>query len=358
MEPIIQWVGGKKRLLNKIKFLMPKEFNTYHEIFLGGGCLLLNIEPETSYNIEKNINIFMIYENIKNHKDIIVEKLKKIESEYLNDCEDRKEYYIDKRTIFNTLTYDNTKDSIYKTVILLFLNKTCFNALYRENSKGGFNVPFGNGKDCCIYNEERINNLFDFINKPNTHIVNEDFEYCLQNIKEGDFVYIDPPYYPLNKASFTNYDKSGFGIEDHDRLINMIKTLDKKKVNIMLSNSNNSYFKDKLKELNIYEISVARTLNCKKENRRASKCEVIMTNYNLNKIIELNIKKKDYELLNETDNITLKVSGKNLYYCYNNINLSKVEDNIKNLLLDNKFTFKLHDKKNEGDKYYIKILIG
>lgn len=358
MEPVIQWVGGKKRLLNTIKFLMPKEYNDYHEIFLGGGCLLLNLQPKSSYSIEKNINIFKIYDNIKKFSEEIIEILKIIEKNYLDidkeDKDNRKKFYFEKRKEYNDLSYDTNENSIKKTTLLLFLNKTCFNAVFRENRKGMYNVPFGNGKNCKICCEDRIRNLHTFLNKEETHLFNEDFEKCKEYIKKGDFIYIDPPYYPLNSNSFTNYDASGFNEGDHERLIELIKDLDKKGVNIMLSNSNNQYFQTELNHLKKFDISLARTLNCNTEGRKVSKCEMIMTNYLINNIIEVKTKSENYELLQEGDIVTKKIRSKNLYLMVDEIEIGKVDDKIKNLLNDNIFIMKINEKKSDN---MVEILI-
>ena len=358
MEPVIQWVGGKKRLLNTIKFLMPKEYNDYYEIFLGGGCLLLNLQPTCSYSIEKNVNIYKIYDNIKKFSEEIIEMLKNIEKDYLDiqeeDKDKRKKFYFEKREEYNNLSYDTNEFSIKKTTLLLFLNKTCFNAVFRENRKGKYNVPFGNGKNCKICCEDRIRNLHKFLNKEETHLFNDDFEKCKEYIKKGDFIYIDPPYYPLNSNSFTNYDASGFNKEDHDRLIDLIKELDEKGVNIMLSNSNNNYFRKNLNHLKKFEISLARTLNCNSEGRSTSKCEMIMTNYPINNIIEVKTKSVNYELLQEGNIVTQTIRSKNLYLMVDEIEIGKVEDKIKNLLNDNKFTMKINKKKSDN---IIEILV-
>ena len=342
MEPIIQWVGGKKRLLDTIKFLLPTKYNNYHELFLGGGCLLLKLAPNKSYSIERNKKIYMIYENVKNNVEEIIVRLNEIETEYIaKDIEDRKLYYYEKRQLFN-----QSDSELEKTILLLFLNKTCFNALYRENSKGKYNVPFGNGKDCKICNEDRLRKLSSFLNNDNTHIFNEDFEYCKNNVKEGDFVYMDPPYYPLKETSFTGYTEGGFGKVDHDRLIELIKYLDSKKVNVMLSNSNNDYFKEKLNNLNVYEISIARTLNSDSSNRGKTKCEMIMTNYKLKRVVELSVKPSIYDSLTIGDTLNVELKNKKVNYVKSDTIICEVNKNIRNLLINNTFSIKVASKVN------------
>jgi DNA adenine methylase len=343
MDPIIQWVGGKKRLLSTISFLLPNKYENYHEIFLGGACLLLNLIPKVSYSIERNNNIYMIYENIKYNVEEIIVKLKDIETKYLlyTNILHRKEYYIEMRKLFN-----ESNSSLEKSILLLFLNKTCFNALYRENSKGKYNVPFGNGKDCKICDENKLRVLNKFLNENNTHIYNEDFEYCKNNVKEGDFVYIDPPYYPLKATSFTGYIEGGFSNTDHDRLIELIKYLDSHKINIMLSNSNNDYFKEQLSMLNIFEISIARTLNSDSSNRGKTKCEMIMTNYNIKRVEEIKVKPIIYDTINLGDIVTVKLQKDTLNYMIGNTIMCKVSKILSNLLINNSFKIIVSSKVN------------
>lgn len=360
MEPVIQWVGGKKRLLNVLNFLKPMEYNNYFEGFLGGGALLFNLSEEHNttnvYGIEYNKNIYQIYENIKQfHVDILL-ILEVLSKEYLSiknenfdiQKEARKKYYIEKRLKYNSLEYNTVENSILKTTLLLFINKTCFNSLYRENSSGKFNVPFGNGKDCLIFNEERINNLHKYLNDGSLQIFNEDFTYLKQIVKEEDLVYLDPPYYPLKEDSFTSYDKEGFGIKQHNNLIELILELTKKNVKIILSNSNNNYFKEKLANLNCYKISIARTLNCDKEKRQKSVCEMILTNYHPpNRIIEVNLKSLSnnvYSSLSENNELNLKENNGEIYLYNDTVSLIKFKNNLACFIYLNNFLLKIKKK--------------
>lgn len=356
MEPVVQWVGGKKRLVDTIKALFPSNFNNYYEPFLGGACLLLNILPENTVSVEKNTNIYNIYHNIKNFHVDIIKILRDFEKEYLEkSIDNRKIYYLEKRKEFNSLDYSSKENSIFKTSILLFLNKTCFNAVYRENKKHIFNVPFGNGKDCKICNSERIIKLSNYLNKENVTVVNGDFDYIKEMVSENDLVYLDPPYYPMNAASFTGYTNDGFTLEDNDRLIEFIKYLHNKKVFIILSNSNNQYFKDKLNFLKYYELSLARTLNCKKDNRKQQLCELIMTNINLDKNYTIN--NKNNVELNVNDTLDVSIVNKKAYYTFNEININLVANELKNILAFNKDKLTINVMKINKDNKTIEINI-
>jgi DNA adenine methylase len=328
LDPIIQWVGGKKRILPIISYLLPLSYNSLSEIFLGGACLTLSISPSNCYLIELNQNIFNIYYHTKHDPHFLISNLQSLESTYLHilDIEKRKLFYLQKRTQFNILP-----SSPLKTSILLFLNKTCFNALYRENKKGEFNVPFGNGKNCTICNPQRILDLHAYLNKEGVKIFNKDFIHISKYLKKGDFVYMDPPYYPLKTNSFTNYTKEGFGEKDHNRLIEFIKELNKKEIYVMLSNSNNKYFKEKLSFMNIYIVSLNRTLNSNKNGRGKQNCEMIMTNYN--KIIKL-----DYIKGATKGELVHIIKDKNNIYTYdikNNTKVQKLDYPLNTLVLNN-----------------------
>jgi len=278
INPTVQWVGGKGRLLERIHNHLPEEYNTYHEVFLGGGSLLLSLKPKKAFCYELNDNLCNLYETIKNESYKLCEHLYELEQEYiaLDTKEKRKEYYLDIRKKFN-----EEDNKIMKSVFLKFLNKTCFNAVYRENRKGGFNVPFGTGRDPTVCDEENIIELSKYLNENDIQILNVDFSKSLENIKEGDFVYLDPPYYPLKDNSFTGYTKLGFIQEDHDRLIRLCKKLTEMKVKFILSNSNCDFIKNSFQgdPYTIHEMSVARTLNSNKEKRGKTNCEIIVKNY-------------------------------------------------------------------------------
>lgn len=288
IKPTIQWVGGKTRLLKLITNKLPENINNYHEIFLGGGSLLFLLCPKNAYCYELNEVLCIIYNCIKENSEKLIENLTKLSDEYLkipiSNKEDRKQYYLNIRENFNELKQKQNKEDIDKLNIATyfkFINKTCFNALYRENKKGIFNVPFGNGKDPEICDIDNIKNINKYFNNNNINITNEDFEESINNIKKGDFVYIDPPYYPLNEKSFTDYTKLGFQKHDHERLIKYCKKLNEMGVNFMLSNSNCDYIKNNFNEecYKIIEVSISRTLNSNKNNRGKQKCEIIITNY-------------------------------------------------------------------------------
>jgi DNA adenine methylase len=357
MDPIIQWVGGKKRLLNVLDLMLPNNYNTYYEPFLGGGALLYKLLPQNAKIYEININIYNLYINVKNNVLEIIENLLIYQKEYL-DSPDRKNFYLDKRTIYNSLDYSTPQNSINKTTLLLFLNKTCFNAVYRENKKGEFNVPVGNMKNCTICNTEQLKNISNYLNNNNITIYNNDFTKFIDTIKPNDFVYLDPPYYPLKNDSFVGYDKNGFNKDKHDELINILHTLNTKKINFILSNSNNQYFRDKLRMYNIYDISIARTLNSNIDDRKDCVCEILVTNYNLNKTQTISISQLNYSNLQKNDNVSIKIKNKKYFLYSNDINLKEINKCFYNFIILNKIKITITNKYIENNEYKISLLFN
>lgn len=271
MEPFVQWIGGKRRLLPLLHEKIPKTYNTYFEIFLGGGTLLFDLSPSKAVAIEKNANLYKAYVAVRDDPETVIEKLEDLGQRYLGltTRPERKSFYLEIRKQFN---------DEYRPELFLFLNRTCFNALYRENSKGKFNVSFGNGRDCTICSSQLIRTISNYL-KDHVTLIQGDFEEIRKWVKPGDFVYMDPPYYPLKQNSFTKYNGSDFSKADHDRVVKLFQDLDAMNVNVLLSNSNNEYIKSKLKAYEITTVSISRTLNSDKTKRGRSKCEIMVRNY-------------------------------------------------------------------------------
>ena len=206
MKPFIKWAGGKYRLANKLILFLPAEFNpsknTYIEPMAGSGGFFFNYAPKQAYLSDINQNLITTYNIIKNDVNTLILSLK--EHEKLHE----KEYFYDQRKKFNELIINGGID-IEIASLFIYLNRTCFNGLYRENSKGEFNVPIGSYKNPTICNEE---NLFSVHKTLQPVEINcHGYEQSIKHIKENDFVYIDPPYLPIDATSFTKYSKNDFG---------------------------------------------------------------------------------------------------------------------------------------------------
>lgn len=269
IKPIVKWAGGKTQLLDKIKERMPKKYGSYYEPFIGGAALLLNVQPKKAHINDINSELINTYTQIRDDAPSVKTLLK-----YLDDNHTGEEYYYKKRDEFNTKIKNKEYDS-YMAALFIYLNKHCFNGLYRVNSRGFFNVPYNNKDRGRSYDEENINSLSEYLKK--VKIVNGDFESSVKKAKKGDFVFFDSPYAPLNPTSFESYTKEGFSIEDHERLAYLFKELDKKGVYCMLTNHNTKLIKKLYKGYNIDVVQVHRNINSKGNSRKGE--EVIITNY-------------------------------------------------------------------------------
>ena len=292
-KPFIKWVGGKGQLLSEINKLYPvelgKNIKKYAEIFVGGGAVLFDIlskyKLDEIYISDKNLELINTYKSIRDNIDILIKSLKEMEEQYIPlNNEDRKIYYYEKREEYNSLKINSEVNNIEKAILFIFLNKTCFNGLYRVNKKGKFNVPMGAYKKPKICDEENLKNVS--LTLRNVKIVYADYRESESFIDEKTFVYIDPPYRPLNtSSSFTSYTENDFNDKEQIELVEYINVLNKKGAKIVISNSdpkNNDIddnFFDKLyKNYNINRVKATRMLNSNASLRGAIN-ELLITNY-------------------------------------------------------------------------------
>jgi len=267
----VKWAGGKKQLIEQFKPLFPKEIKRYLEPFVGGGAVLFYVlktyKPKEVFIFDINKELINTYETIRDDVENLIKELKKLKSLH------NKEHYYQVRAENPKLLSKLTRASRF-----IYLNKTCFNGLYRVNLSGGFNVPIGSYKNPLICPEEDLREISKLLK--NVKIIKGSFKECLDFAKKGDFVYFDPPYYPLNKTSFTTYTKDKFLNEEQKQLRGVFSKLDKKGCKIMLSNSDSKFIKD-LYEDNNYNISfvkATRMINCNGK-KRGKINEVVIRNY-------------------------------------------------------------------------------
>lgn len=283
VKPFIKWAGGKGQLLKEIKKLYPfenKKIDKYAEPFIGGGAVLFDIL--TNYDIKKayisdvNKELINIYKVIQNKAEDLITFLKKFEEDYLPlENEERKEYYLQKREEYNNWKKRYNAENIEEmgAALFIFLNKTCFNGLYRVNKKGEFNVPMGAYKKPLICDEENLRNISILLK--NVEIICADYTKSENFIDENTLVYFDPPYRPLTEtASFTSYTEFSFNDEEQIRLAEFIKTLNSKNIKAILSNSDpknvnqdDNFFDDLYKGFNIRRIGASRMINSKGSSR-------------------------------------------------------------------------------------------
>lgn len=212
VQPFLKWAGGKRQLIKEIEKYIPSinDIDTYYEPFLGGGAVLFHLQPKKAVVNDFNTDLISTYEVIRDNVDELIDDLKKHKN--------TSEYYYEVRSWDRKPDFDKLS-KVKKASRLIYLNKTCFNGLFRVNSNGEFNTPFGNYKNPNIVNEDVLRAVSQYLNENDIKLLNCDFEDALEDIREGDFVYFDPPYYPISYSSnFTGYTLDGFSKDDQERL--------------------------------------------------------------------------------------------------------------------------------------------
>ncbi len=274
MHPIVKWAGGKHQLLEKIKELMPKEYNNYYEPFVGGGALLFELAPKNATINDVNLELLAIYTCMKDDElyKLMLEELDKHEENH-ND-----EYYYEVRSWDRDNRFE--LEPLWKRAArAIYLNKSCFNGLYRVNAKGYFNVPSAKKEKVNTYDLDNMEAIHNYFKNDNITILNGDFVEATRTAKAGDFVYFDPPYDNFeDKESFTAYSKFDFNKDDQVRLANCFKDLTERGIKCMLSNHNTKFINELYKDFNIHVVNAKRMINAN-ANGRGNVEEVIITNY-------------------------------------------------------------------------------
>ncbi len=266
-KPFVKWAGGKRQLVNILLENAPVSFNRYLEPFIGGGALFFNIMPDNGIISDINPELINAYKVIAKDPEGLLASLRL----HRND----EEYFYKIRALDISGLSEIERASRF-----IFLNKTCFNGLYRENSKGRFNVPFGRYKNPNIDDEENLRAISLFLNRSKTEIICQDYKTTAAMAKAGDFVYFDPPYHPVSQtASFTRYAKGDFTASDQEALADMFRSLSKKGCYLMLSNSNVPFIRELYKDFDVVEIEASRFINCKADRRGKGLYEVLVKNY-------------------------------------------------------------------------------
>jgi DNA adenine methylase len=285
LKPFIKWVGGKRALLPELLRLMPKKFNNYFEPFVGGGALFFELtrlgalNGKKAYLFDVNAELVNTYQTVKKHPKKLLKQLKEFQTKHSEEF-----YYsvraMDREEGFKSLPLE------VRAARFIYLNKTCFNGLWRVNKQGYNNSGSGRYKNPKIYDEETL--MAASIVLQNAEIQNADFSEVIKFADNGDFVYFDPPYYPLNATSFfTTYHESGFLDEEQKRLYTVFKELDEKGISVMESNSNTEFIKELYKEYNIEFVEAPRFINGKGDGRGKIKEVVIRNNYTDNSVFSL-----------------------------------------------------------------------
>lgn len=273
-KPFVKWAGGKRQLLKQFKELKlypPKDFNptinTYFEPFVGGGAVFFDLLPQKAYLSDLNNDLVTTYNVIKNDVDTLITSLKKHKID--------KDYFLKIRSQNPAIL-----DEVAIASRFIFLNRTCFNGMYRVNSKGEFNVPYGKHKNPLICDEDNLRKVSTALQ--GVQIKRHGYQEILRKAKKGDFIYFDPPYYPVSKtASFTSYTAESFLDKEQTELRDTFIELHKRGCYVMLSNSDTPFINEiysGLKGIQITKVQAGRPINSK-ANGRGKVSEVLITNY-------------------------------------------------------------------------------
>ena len=278
-KPFVKWAGGKRQILDKLKQHIPNKYDCYYEPFVGGGALFFELAPKKAVINDSNKELMNVYKVLCDHEKYI--KMCKVLNSY--EAKHSEEFYYEIRNMDKEKNFNRLSD-YKKAARTLYLNKSCFNGLYRVNSKGQFNVPFNKNKKVNTYDGENLLTIHMHLNMNDITIENIDFEESVKTAKKGDFVYFDPPY-DSDTHTFNSYTEEGFGKEEQRRLAKVFKELDGRGVYVMLSNHNTLLINELYKDYNIHIIEAKRSINSK-ASKRGNVEELIITNYELDTSLE------------------------------------------------------------------------
>ena len=269
MRPLLKWAGGKRSLIQRIVDLFPDDFRErrYHEPFFGGGAMFFHVEPSSGSINDINPRLMNFYRVVRDEPEALIEEASKY-------AYDEREYYM-RREMFNSEGLTNVEYA----ALLLYLNKTAYNGLYRVNSKGEFNVPFGRYVDPTIVKPRSIVKASGLLR--NVEIHSEGFGYVMDVAEEGDICYLDPPYHPASDtANFTDYSMNGFKMGDHERLRDLCVELDRRNVTFVLSNSDTEAIRELYGDICGFNIVSFRTrrMISSKVSSRTSGYDLLITN--------------------------------------------------------------------------------
>ncbi len=272
-KPFVKWAGGKRQILKELKSYMPIEYKCYYEPFVGGGALLFDLAPTKAVINDFNSELMNVYKVLKDETKY--SKMCKLLNKYETD--NSEEFYYEIRNKDRNIKAFNRLSDYNRAARTIYLNKACFNGLYRVNSKNEFNVPYNKKKKVNTYDGENLLTIHMYLNMNDIKIMNTDFEEAVSSAEAGDFVYFDPPYDSDNQI-FTSYTQDGFGKDDQLRLAKVFKKLDDKGVYVMLSNHNTKYINELYSGYNIHVIEAKRNISSN-GHKRGKVEEVIITNY-------------------------------------------------------------------------------
>ncbi len=271
VAPVLKWVGGKRQLIEIFSPLLPKKITSYCEPFVGGGALLFNLQPNIAYINDINADLICVYDVIKKSVDELIEELKNYKNE--------SDFFYSVREWDRDMEKYQSLSDVEKAARILYLNKTCYNGLYRVNNAGQFNSPFGNYRNPNIVNAPVLRAVSAYFNAAEIHFSSLDYSEVLAVINKRTFVYLDPPYDPVSETSnFTGYSKGGFSKNEQIRLRQCCDELDKRGIKFMLSNSATPFIMEQYSNYNITVVKAKRVVNSV-AGKRGDVDEVVVRNY-------------------------------------------------------------------------------
>lgn len=272
IAPFVKWVGGKRQIMPSIVKLMPTNIHDYKyfEPFIGGGAVLFHLQPKNGIINDSNEELINVYEVIKNNlNDLIVD---------LKTHKNTADYFYEIRALDRDEGFKGLS-KIKRASRVLYLNKTCYNGLYRVNNAGEFNAPFGRYKNPNIVNEPTLKAVSNYLNSNEIEILSGDYSEVLKFADKNSFIYLDPPYHPISESSnFTGYIQGGFNIYDQIELRDACDELNKKGIKFLLSNSASPFVLDQYKDYNINIVKAKRAINSN-GSKRGNIDEVLIRNY-------------------------------------------------------------------------------
>lgn len=270
-SPVVKWVGGKRQLLERLMPLFPETHTSYCEPFIGGGAVLFALQPQKAIINDINRELIGVYRAIKDDVEALIKRLAQFEN--------TKECFYEVRGWDRNVEFYNQLTDIDKAARVIFLNKTCYNGLYRVNSAGEFNTPFGRYKNPNIVNESTLRAVNEYFNTADVTILNTSYSEAVQGLPENSFVYLDPPYDPISvTASFTGYNAGGFSREDQIALRDCCRQLDAAGIKFMLSNSATEFIQEIYSDFNVTIVPAKRAINSV-GSKRGCVDEVVVRNY-------------------------------------------------------------------------------
>jgi len=269
ISPIVKWVGGKRQLLPEIMPMINKKCSTYVEPFVGGGAVFFELQPKKAIINDYNSELVNVYTVVRDHSEELIEELEK------HNRNNNGEYFYMIRALDRSEVYHTMSDT-EKAARIIYLNKTCYNVLYRVNSAGQFNSPYGKYKNPNIVNEDSIRVMSRYLQSNKITIKQGDYKEVLRGLRRGAFVYLDPPYMPISlSSSFTGYTENGFSYAQQVTLKEECDKLRKRGISFLQSNSDCPEIRDLYKEYEIRTVQAKRRINSK-GNKRGEINEVLI----------------------------------------------------------------------------------